>query len=331
MRQKELHTDQREWGSTALSSILAKAILDTSDIRSSQDLKIDDKSVRADYSFCFPPHSDSESVHFGLLYWFVSQVISPEMSYHTEGSRAIVSLQTGAENTDQSDLFYKDVVEYAGALDDFPQGGSFALMATIASHSYKAWDNYIAATAESARLLVRKSQPYRVDTTMLTLQHKQWMSLAESKVWTIYDMENACQDLLILEQRLHHSDQAWNHNRRVTRFLSQEVLPDLVDGSKPFGSTSDTRNPVSKLHSDLNRIDQLEGRVTSLKASLRHTRQLYDDRRQLALVRNSFDALKMEYISQNYIRVAAFLVILFLPGIFIAVSAHLLLGCIIPN
>lgn len=171
-RQNELHTDQREWGFTALSSILTKAILDTPDIRSSQDLKIDEKNVCANYTFCFPPHPDSEIVHFGLLYWFVSQVISLEMSYDAKGSRAIVSLQTGAENTDQSDSLYEDVVEYAGALNGFPHRGSFAVMATIASHSYKAWDDYITATAESARLLVRKPQLYRMNTTILTLQHQ---------------------------------------------------------------------------------------------------------------------------------------------------------------
>ena len=144
-------------------------------------------------------------------------------------------------------------------------------------------------------------------------------------------METVCQDLVDLEERLQHANLACQHNHQISRFLSRQVLTAIWERSKRYDSASDVRRTASKVRDDLYRIDELDERLSSLKASLRRIRQLYDDRRQLALVRNSFDALKMEYISQNYIRVAAFLVILFLPGIFISVRANLSFGRMTPD
>lgn len=110
--------------------------------------------------------------------------------------------------------------------------------------------------------------------------------------------------------------------------LSQDVIPTMVDHC----NLRYTRDAVAEVRSDLDRLaqhdDPLEARLSSLRTSLYHVREINRERQQLSLVRNSFDGVKLEYISQNYVRVAAFLIILFLPGIFVSVSITDLARCL---
>lgn len=151
---------------------------------------------------------------------------------------------------------------------------------------------------------------------------EQWAKFTKDKLWTIDELGILNQDLTGLEERMQSTNEALRQDHRTAQFLSKEVITAMLDVSEGVRHHPDSREKVSQVRRDLHQFDQLVERVSSLEAKLHRIRQLYEDLRQLALVRNSFDALKMEYISQNYIRVAAFLVILFLPGIFISVSAE---------
>lgn len=163
---------------------------------------------------------------------------------------------------------------------------------------------------------------------------KQWANSTEDKLWTIEDLEILNQDHTQLDERSQYTHEALKQNCQTAQFLSKEVLTAVLDqyGHHDYYPGWDPPSLiVSNVRDDLILFDQLVERVSFLEATLRRIRRLFEDRRQLALVRNSFDALKMEYISQNYIRVAAFLVILFLPGIFISVSAQRSLRRITPD
>jgi hypothetical protein len=141
----------------------------------------------------------------------------------------------------------------------------------------------------------------------LTIQ--QWANSTEDKLWTIEDLEILNQDLTQLDERSQYTHEALKQNCQTAQFLNKEVLTAVLDKYRHHDYYPGRDPPsliVSNVRDDLHLFDQL-------------------------VERNSFDALKMEYISQNYIRVAAFLVILFLPGIFISVSAQRSLRRITPD
>ena len=83
-------------------------------------------------------------------------------------------------------------------------------------------------------------------------------------------------------------------------------------------------------------LDVHQKRISQLSILNEHLVTLYTDRsrqrehaNQLQVLENltevrsiAFSTAKLNYISQNYLRGSAYLVVLFLPGIFVSVSLH---------
>ena len=304
-----------------LSSVLASStlhIFHMRDARKSHGVKVDGTTIRTYYKFCSPfgpvlrpryPYSES-------ICCAVGQVINLEET-DAFGICSSVVVQSGAEDVT---LSFEDVIKYAATVDNSPVGRSLALMATCAHRSYQAWDSYIATSEKFARLLVRGLQIYPGEDC--ANNDKQWINSTKDKAWTMDDLEILGQSLTQLEQRLQYTKQSLYQNVQTTRFISRKVLAEISHQSERHVSPSDIPETVSKVRDELGRFDELHARLPSLEVSLDRTEKLFRNLQQLALVRNSFNALKLEYISQNYIRVAAFMTILFLPGIFVSVRAH---------